>query len=92
MFLFLKNLETEAQSTTSAGTEAPLSIHAIYASGGAYSGEWKSGLPDGQGTATFVDGRSYVGEWNKGRPINIVEYNPDGTVKGTYSNGKWILE
>jgi hypothetical protein len=89
----LEKLNTEAQSTTSAGSGlAPLSIHAIYASGGAYSGEWKDGLPDGQGTATFVDGRMYVGEWNKGRPTNIVEYNANGTVKGTYSNGKWTLE
>ena len=32
-----------------------------------YVGEWKDGLPHGQGTATLSDGEKYVGEWKDGK-------------------------
>ena len=34
--------------------------------GESYVGEWKDGLPYGQGTSTFPDGRMYVGNGRMG--------------------------
>ena len=30
---------------------------------GTYVGEWRDGLPNGQGTITFANGNKFVGEW-----------------------------
>lgn len=44
-----------------------------------YTGEWKNGMPDGQGKGTFVSGNVYEGEWKDG------ERNGQG--KYTWTNG-----
>jgi hypothetical protein len=44
-----------------------------------YVGQWKDGLPDGQGTYTWADGEKYVGEWKDGLPDGLGTFTtPDG--------------
>ena len=52
-----------------------------------YVGEFKDGTRDGQGTLTYADGRKYVGEFKDGNPWNGTEYDQDGNVTATYSEG-----
>ena len=33
-----------------------------------YTGEWKDGMFNGQGTGTYADGYTYTGEWKDGEP------------------------
>ena len=50
-----------------------------------YVGEYKDGIPNGQGTLTSPDGRKYEGKWKNG------ERNGQGTE--TYPNGgKYVGE
>ena len=36
---------------------------------GKNEGEIRKGIPNGQGTFTFLDGRKYVGEFKDGKPL-----------------------
>ena len=58
-----------------------------YLDGNKYVGEWKDGNFHGQGTETYPDGRKYVGEFKDGNPWKGTEYDKDGTVITTYSEG-----
>ena len=41
----------------------------IKANGDTYTGEWKDGKENGQGTYTYADGTvTYTGEWKDGGP------------------------
>ena len=53
-----------------------------------FDGEFKNGVLDGQGTATYADGSKYVGEWRNGRMEGQGTLtSPDGTVqKGFWQN------
>ena len=55
-----------------------------------YVGEVSNGVPHGYGTYIYASGSKYIGEFKDGNPWNGITYHPDGTVKGTYSNGEWI--
>ena len=46
-----------------------------------YKGEVENGVPNGQGTFTFISGSKYVGEWKNGEPYG------QGTF--TFGKGKW---
>ena len=52
-----------------------------------YVGELKDGERHGQGTHTNPDGSKYVGEWNYDTPWKGTEYDKDGNVTATYSEG-----
>ena len=62
----------------------------FYVGGAKYIGEYKDNLRHGQGIYTHADGSKYVGEVKDDGPWNGIEYNADGTVAGTFSNGEWI--
>ena len=55
--------------------------------GDIYVGEWKDNKKHGQGTYTFASGSKYVGEFKDGNPWKGTEYDKDGTVITTYSEG-----
>ena len=55
--------------------------------GAKYVGEWKDGKQNGQGTYTYPDGSTYVGEWKEHYEWEGTEYDKDGTVIATYSEG-----
>ena len=40
-----------------------------YAAGTTYTGEWKDGEYNGQGTMTFTDGTTYTGKWEDGEQV-----------------------
>jgi len=40
-----------------------------FADGSTYSGEFKYGLLNGQGTITYTDGSKRTGEWKDGKPV-----------------------
>ena len=54
-----------------------------------YVGDFKDVLRHGQGTYTFANGRKIVGEAKEGKPWNAIKYNANGSVSGTYTEGKW---
>ena len=58
-----------------------------FADGEKYVGEWKDGKQNGQGTYTYPDGSTYVGEWKEHYEWEGTEYDKDGTVIATYSEG-----
>ena len=62
----------------------------FHGSGEKYVGEWKENLKHGQGTYTWANGSKYVGAYKDNDEWTGITYNADGTVKGTFSNGKWI--
>ena len=64
----------------------------IYADGDRYVGEFKDNKKYGHGTFIWADGAKYIGEFKDDNRWNGVFYRPDGTVKGTYSNGEWIAK
>jgi len=43
-----------------------------------YSGECKAGLPDGVGTAVYLNGNGYTGTWKDGREWGIGKVSEDG--------------
>ncbi len=54
--------------------------------GDTYSGDWKYGMANGQGTKTFPDGSTYTGAFKDG------EFNGQGTAKyadGSKRTGEW---
>lgn len=63
-----------------------------------YKGEFRKGLPDGEGTLTFADGRKFDGEWKNGEVYGFGEFtDTDGKVqkgyfKGTIDNFRYMGE
>jgi len=55
-----------------------------------YGGEYKDGIPNGQGTYTSSNGEKYEGEWKDEKPWNGTYYDKDGNIKGKFVNGKEI--
>ena len=51
-------------------TERCIGVHK-YADGQSYQGEWKDGLPDGDGSLTMVDGAKINGTWSAGLPSSV---------------------
>jgi hypothetical protein len=39
------------------------------ANGDKYTGEWKNGMFNGQGTFTYANGKSVTGEWKDNNPV-----------------------
>ena len=62
-----------------------------FAYGGKYVGEWKDGIPHGQGTETSPDGRKYVGEYKDGKFHGQGTYTfADGTKEvGEFKNDEF---
>ncbi|MBL10100.1 MAG: hypothetical protein CL402_06230 [Acidiferrobacteraceae bacterium] len=52
-----------------------------------YVGEFKEGNRHGQGTFTYSSGNKYVGEWKEDMPWEGTEYDKDGNVTVTISEG-----
>ena len=50
-----------------------------YPNGDRYEGEWKDGVPNGNGKMTYASGGIYIGNWLSG--------NKHGEGKMTYANG-----
>ena len=57
--------------------------------GGKYVGEFKDGLPNGQGTETFSNGEKYIGEFKDGKFHGQgTKTWSDGMYVGKYRDGK----
>ena len=63
-----------------------------WSDGSKYVGEFKEGLPNGQGTLTSPDGSKHEGEYKNGRPWNTIVYGRNGKIIGKYVNRKYIRE
>jgi|TARA_Y100000294_G_scaffold167755_1_gene177238 hypothetical protein len=59
----------------------------IYPKGSEYVGEYKDGIPHGQGSLTFDDGSEILGEWKSGKPWNVVVYDSSGKFNHNYKDG-----
>ena len=57
-----------------------------YGDGLVYVGEFR-GSDFSHGTMTYADGKVYVGEWKDDKPWNGTDYDKDGNVTATYSEG-----
>ena len=57
-----------------------------------YVGKFKNGVPNGQGTFTFVNGNKYVGEFKNAKRNGLGTYTfANGTVdKGIWKNNQLI--
>ena len=65
---------------------------AIFRSDGStYDGEWQNGRYHGYGTKTYPGGTKYIGEWKKGKQWEGTQYDEDGDVFSTYSEGVWKM-
>jgi organic radical activating enzyme len=55
-----------------------------------YTGEYKDGIPMGQGTTTFHDGEKYIGEYKDGKTDGYGKFIwPDGKIyEGKWKEGK----
>ena len=52
-----------------------------YANGAKYTGEYKDGKRNGQGTYYYTDGSRWKGEWKNGKKNGLgTEYDANGTV------------
>ena len=57
-----------------------------------YSGEWKKGKPDGNGTSSYPDGAKFVGEWVDGKEHGQGTYFSGNTklvMRGLWINGSY---
>ena len=63
----------------------------LFSDGSKYVGEWKDGRYHGRGTKTYPSGAKYVGEWKKDSKWEGTQYDEDGDVFGTYSEGVWKI-
>ena len=59
--------------------------------GSTYVGEWQNGRYHGYGTKTYPGGTKYIGEWKKGKQWEGTQYDEDGDVFSTYSEGVWKM-
>jgi len=58
-----------------------------WSEGTKYVGEFKDGKRHRQGTVTWTDGFKYVGEWKNHSKWEGTQYDKDGKVTSTYSEG-----
>ena len=59
-----------------------------WASGHRYTGEWKDGKRNGQGTYFYADGSKWKGEWKNSKANGPgIEYAADGTI---LLSGNWV--
>ncbi len=65
-----------------------------YADGSVYEGEFRQGVPDGEGTCYYANGDKYVGGWKDHAPHGEgVMYFANGKVHGAYwSEGEPVVE
>ena len=57
---------------------------------GTYVGDYKDGMPNGQGTLSFPNGDTYVGEWKDGMRHGQGTFkNGDGEFEGLSFVGEW---
>ena len=63
-----------------------------YDDGSTYSGEFKDGKRHGQGTMTDKEGTKSEGDWKYNNLSDGTEYDKDGNVTATYSDGFWNPE
>ena len=64
-----------------------------WASGKKYTGEFKNGESNGQGTEYYTDGSKWTGEWKNDKKNGFgTEYAADKTVliSGKWVNGKYV--
>ena len=56
-----------------------------------YVGEYKDGIPNGQGTITWSDGRKYVGEFKDGKKHGQGTYtwSDGGKYVGEFKDGEF---
>ena len=59
-----------------------------FASGDKYVGEISNDRPHGHGTFIWTDGSKYIGEYKDGKPWKGTEYDKDGNVTATRSDGE----
>ncbi len=52
-----------------------------------YAAELTDGEKHGQGTFTWASGTKYVGEWKRSSKREGTQYDEDGNVTATYSEG-----
>ena len=52
-----------------------------------YTGESSDGFPHGKGSATYPDGSTYVGEFKDTKTWKGTEFDKDGNVTVTWSEG-----
>ena len=63
-----------------------------YSSGNTYVGEFRNGIPSGQGTYTWTNGSKYAGEFKNGREHGRgIFYSSNGTIlnQGIWADGKF---
>ncbi len=58
--------------------------------GATYTGEWKNGKPDGNGTGMYPNGANYVGQLKNGlaHGYGVFSYDDGGTYVGQWKNDK----
>ena len=59
--------------------------------GSTYVGVWQNGRYHGHGTKTYPSGTEYIGEWKKGSKWEGTQYDEEGDVTATYSEGVWTM-
>ena len=57
-----------------------------------YKGEVENGVPNGQGSFTFISGSKYIGEWRNGDMWNGTSYYKNGNIKRKFVNGMMIVK
>ena len=57
-----------------------------------HEGEFRNGLPNGQGPFIDLGGNRIVGEWRDGEPWNTTVYKPNGFKSGEYKNGVFTFQ
>ncbi|MBK6966666.1 MAG: hypothetical protein IPH20_22890 [Bacteroidales bacterium] len=55
-----------------------------------YEGQFKNGLPDGEGTYYWSGGEIYRGDWKEGKRHGIGIYTFHGTGSDTIRDGHWV--
>ena len=56
-----------------------------------YTGEWKNGKMDDQGTFNFPSGNKYVGKYKDGKKWNVTKYDKKGNFVGDWKDGKHLI-
>ena len=59
-----------------------------FKSGSVYTGEFKNGKQNGQGTYSYPDGRKKLGEFREGKEWNVLGFDQNGNEKIIWVNGK----
>ncbi len=67
--------------------------NSFFLNGITYSGQFKNGLFDGVGRATYPNGSVYIGEWRNNNPNGkgILFFADSNVQKGLFKDGKFKL-